>query len=63
MGRKKSLVGSAQNFALWTLSPGRITNANFGDDRLSRFCVARGQILGFRRRSYTIPLRYIRHKP
>ena len=24
-----------------------ITDANLGDDRLSRFCVARGQILGF----------------
>ena len=24
-----------------------ITDAHLGDDRLSRFCVARGQILGF----------------
>jgi len=43
-----------------------ITDANFGDDRLSRFCVARGQILGFsigfRSRSYntlTLPCKCV----
>jgi len=62
MGRK-TLVGSAHNFALGRY-PGRtidlclITVANFGVDRLRGFNVARGQILGFsislgfRRRPY-----------
>jgi len=52
MGRKKTQVGSAQNIQ------DVITDANFGDDRLSRFYMARSQILGFsigfRRRFYNI---------
>jgi len=43
---EKPLVRSAQNFALGRY-PDVITNANLGDDRLSHFYVARGQILGF----------------
>jgi len=54
---EKTQVGSAQNIQ------DVITDANFGDDRLSRFCMARGQILGFsigfRRRPYnTLALPY-----
>jgi len=45
MGRK-TLVGSAQNFALGDIQD-VITDANLGDDRLSHFCMARGQILSF----------------
>jgi len=57
MGRKKTLVGYAQNIQ------DLITDANFGDDRLSRFCMVMGQILGFstgfRRRPYnTLALSY-----
>ena len=37
----KTLVGSAENIQ------DVITDANFGNDQLSRFCMARGQILGF----------------
>jgi len=64
---EKPLVGSAQNFALRRY-PERNTDANSGDDRLSRFCVARVQILvfsiGFRRRPYnTLALPYSRHQP
>jgi len=43
---EKPLVGSAQNFALGDIQD-IITDANLGDDQLSHFCVARGQILGF----------------
>jgi len=43
---KKTLIVSAQNFALGDIQD-VITTANFGDDRLSRFCVTMGQILGF----------------
>ena len=45
-GEKKTLVGSAQNFAVGRY-PERNYRCKFGDDRLSRFCVARCQILGF----------------
>ena len=47
MGRK-TLVGSGQKNLHWGNIRVLITaDANFGDDRLRHFCMARGQILGF----------------
>ena len=46
-GEKKPLVGSAQKFCTGGDIQDVITGANLGDDRLSHFSVARGQILGF----------------
>jgi len=46
MGRKKTLSDLHKNLH-WGDIRDIITDANFWDDRLRRFCVARGQILGF----------------
>jgi len=54
--RRKNPWSDLRKILHWGDIQDIITDANFGDDRLSRFCVARGQILGFsigfRRRPY-----------